>query len=365
MEGGELSKATLADQPMDCCFHPSANLLAGAVITGRVECFRFEGENTQRVFDLKAHSDSCRAVRFTTDGALLLSASADCSILATDSATGAAACRLEHAHGCGVNTLECIDAAVLASGDDDGVIKLWDVRQREAIGTFETHGDFISDFTYSPDNNSLVASSGDGSISVYDLGTRKLIAQSEDDADDELLSVAVLKNGKKVVCGSQEGVVFIYSWGYFNDCSDRFPGHPNSIDALVKFDEDTIITGSSDGLIRILNILPNKMLGVVGEHDEYPIECLALSGDKKLLASASHDNTIKLWDISYLHDTDDAEDGAEDVPEGAGDDGSDMSDSDDDAKSKAKAEKTRMKGKGKGKGSKGAGAGPNFFQDML
>lgn len=49
-------------------------------------------------------------------------------------------------------------------------------------------------------------------------------AQSENDADDELLSVAVMKGDKKVVAGTQSGVVNLYSWGHIDDCSDRFPG---------------------------------------------------------------------------------------------------------------------------------------------
>ena len=49
-------------------------------------------------------------------------------------------------------------------------------------------------------------------------------AQSENDADDELLSVAVMKGDKKVVAGTQSGVVNLYSWGHLEDCSDRFPG---------------------------------------------------------------------------------------------------------------------------------------------
>lgn len=28
----------------------------------------------------------------------------------------------------------------------------------------------------------------------------------------------------QVVCGSTSGVLDIWSWGYWNDCSDRFPG---------------------------------------------------------------------------------------------------------------------------------------------
>jgi len=52
----------------------------------------------------------------------------------------------------------------------------------------------------------------------------QLRARSEDDADDELLAVVVVKGGSKLVTGSQMGVLSLYSWGYFNDCSDRFPG---------------------------------------------------------------------------------------------------------------------------------------------
>lgn len=49
-------------------------------------------------------------------------------------------------------------------------------------------------------------------------------AQSENDADDELLSVSLLKGDKKVVTGTQSGVINLYSWGNMDDCSDRFPG---------------------------------------------------------------------------------------------------------------------------------------------
>lgn len=43
--------------------------------------------------------------------------------------------------------------------------------------------------------------------------------------------------------------------------------------------------------------MPNSLLGVVGSHEEYPIERLALSGEGDLLASVSHDQTVKFWNI--------------------------------------------------------------------
>ena len=63
-------------------------------------------------------------------------------------------------------------------------------------------------------------------------------------------------------------------------CAAAAAGHPASVDALAEFDADTLLTGSSDGVIRIVSILPNRMLGVVGEHDAYPVERLGLSHDR-------------------------------------------------------------------------------------
>jgi hypothetical protein len=38
------------------------------------------------------------------------------------------------------------------------------------------------------------------------------------------------------------------------------------VTALLRYDDDTLLTGSSDGLIRVLSVQPNRMLGVLGEH---------------------------------------------------------------------------------------------------
>ncbi|XP_061990269.1 WD repeat-containing protein 55-like isoform X2 [Rosa rugosa] len=60
-----------------------------------------------------------------------------------------------------------------------------------------------------------------------------------------------MKNGQKVICSSQSGNILLYSWGCFKDCSDRFIDlSPNSVDALLKLDEDRLIAGSETRLIR-------------------------------------------------------------------------------------------------------------------
>ncbi len=85
-------------------------------------------------------------------------------------------------------------------------------------------------------------------------------------------------------------------WGKYRD---KMPGHPKSVDTIVAISDDVICTGSSDGLIRsdvatsvfsqpysAVALFPKKkLLGVVGEHEEFPIERIRLSGH----TTTSHD----------------------------------------------------------------------------
>ena len=110
-------------------------------------------------------------------------------------------------------------------------------------------------------------------MAIYDLRkpSEKNVERS-DDQEAEITCIETVKHGKKVVCGTQDGVMLFFSWGRWGDQSDRYPGHPETVDCCVKIDERTMLTGSSDGLIRALQVHPNKLLGVLGSHDDFPVE---------------------------------------------------------------------------------------------
>ncbi|XP_054792503.1 WD repeat-containing protein 55-like isoform X1 [Prosopis cineraria] len=291
----------LGKLPFDIDFHSSDQLVAAGLINGDLHLYRYNPDSAPvRLLEVQAHTESCRAVRFINDGRALLTGSPDCSILATDVETGSAIARLDNAHGAAVNRLINLTESTVATGDDEGCIKVWDTRQRSCCNSFNAHEDYISDMTFASDAMKLLGTSGDGTLSVCNLRRNKVQAQSEF-SEDELLSIVIMKNGRKIVCGSQTGTLLLYSWGYFQDCSDRFIDlSPNSIDALLKLDEDRIITGSENGLINLVGILPNRIIQPIAEHSEYPIERLAFSHDRKYLGSIAHDHTLKLWDLDDL-----------------------------------------------------------------
>eukprot|EP00122_Pirum_gemmata_P003602 Pgem_evm1s3258 len=199
-----------------------------------------------------------------------------------------------------------INDHLIASGDDCGVIKAWDLRQQMQIMDVKVSEEYISDFDFNDNKKTLIATSGAGTLSALNMRKREVIHTSEP-MDEELLSVAIMKNGKKVVCGSIEGVLDIFSWDEWGDISDRFVGHPDSVDSIVKLDEDTLVTASADGLIRVIQIQPHSMLGVLGMHMDCPVERIRLSPDKSLLSSCSHDRTVKFWDVSECQASDQTE----------------------------------------------------------
>ena len=73
--------------------------------------------------------------------------------------------------------------------------------------------------------------------------------------------------------------------------------------------EDVVLTGSSDGFIRAVEILPTKFLGIIADHGEFPIERIKLDRHSKWLGSASHDEVLKLTDVGDALEDSDEEDG--------------------------------------------------------
>jgi WD40 repeat protein len=56
---------------------------------------------------------------------------------------------------------------MLASGSKGGIIKLWKLDSQTELCTLEGHSKDITGLIFSPDNQTLVSSSGDTSIKVW------------------------------------------------------------------------------------------------------------------------------------------------------------------------------------------------------
>ncbi|MCA8952303.1 MAG: protein kinase, partial [Planctomycetes bacterium] len=88
-------------------------------------------------------------------------------VLLLDAATGAA--RVVGDHG---DTVRCLtflrDGDLLASGGDDGVVRLWDVAAASLVHELRGHAEGVLGIDVSPDQQRLVTSARDGAIKLWD-----------------------------------------------------------------------------------------------------------------------------------------------------------------------------------------------------
>jgi len=372
MAATALASITTKEHTFDVKFHPTESFLAIATISGRIELHNFDADagSAELRRSVRSHKDSCRAACFLGDdaSARLVSTSADCFVAMADVETGKRLWRAKLAAA--GNALLPIEGNRVIAGDDDGRICVFDVREKKAVIVYEENHDFISDMVLGSDGRSLCATSGDGTLAIYDIrknGVKGLTAMS-DFQEDEFLSLAIVRSGTKVVCGSQTGVLCIFSWGDWGDQKDRIKGHPMSVDAMARVSEDSILTGSSDGKIRAVAVhnreLGSRVLGIVAEHGDLPVERLALSPCGGFFASASHGQpAVHLWSMEAAAKMFSGEDvaGGEGDGGGAGDSDVDSDDSDE-----PKAKKRRKKGKNKVANPKDVArkAAGGFFGDL-
>ncbi|XP_045203971.2 LOW QUALITY PROTEIN: WD repeat-containing protein 55-like [Mercenaria mercenaria] len=294
---------SFSDIVVDICFHPEKDVIASGTIEGDayLHSYSTTSENSE-LMKLSHHKKSCRVVRFSPSGEELHTASKDKSFNSIDLNTGTVKRKVKSAHESPIYSMLVTGENFLVTGDDDGHLKLWDLRQQKAVMEVKESEEFISDIAVDDAKRTLLTTSGEGTLTAFNLRRKKLDTQSEL-FDSEFLSLAIVKRGQKVVCGCGMGELNIFTWGEWGNISDRFPGHPMSVDCMVPLTDDIVCTGSCDGMIRAVNILPNRFLGVVGEHPgDFPVENLSLSRDKHWLASCSHDQKIKFWNVDSIKD---------------------------------------------------------------
>ncbi|XP_033216117.1 WD repeat-containing protein 55 homolog [Belonocnema kinseyi] len=295
----------LEDTAMDICFHPNRDLIALAMISGDVLLYKYNNEETELLSTIEMHVKSCRDVEFSADGSTLFSTAKDKSIMLMDVESEKLTRLYDEAHECPIFTLTIINENTFATGDDDGVVKLWDLRQpgTQPIFSLKEMEEYVSAMVTNSDGKYLVCASGDGSLTTINIPGKKMHVQSEE-YDEEMTCLGLFKSETKILSATNKGKMYLFNWGEFGLHSDELPSlTKKSINCMIPITENVVVTGGEDGILRATNLFPNRHLGVVGQHN-FPVERLDISNDGTLIASSSYENDVKFWNVQYFEDLD-------------------------------------------------------------
>ncbi|KAF8291256.1 hypothetical protein TcYC6_0123890 [Trypanosoma cruzi] len=380
---------------IDLAMHPQLPIFAAGLVTGEVEVHEYRATETRRrpitqqyfkgdgfqetnPYNIRMHPSGCvSAMEFTEDGNYLVTASSDRTISVLDCVAEQIALHIgdgtatkkmtpgtnrrknvnnisskretmkmkkrnKNPHKFGISAINVCDVNLLASGDDDGMIAIWDMRQRTPAFRYHEHGDYVSQMIYFSDIQELVSSSGDTCLGVFDLRGGKIRDYSEK-RKDELSCFAFVNNTgnntssfiPSIVCGTPNGGLPVWKFGSWRRPYDILDRHPAECESIISFNNpdstfnhNIILTGACDGLVRVIQMYPvrrnlcqlsardftyshNNSIGgkssgsyanmaVRRQRGNEGISRMRLSHDSAMLAVCGTDNIIDFVDVRFL-----------------------------------------------------------------
>jgi hypothetical protein len=193
--------------------------------------------------------------------------------------------------GSNVDALVTLPDGRLASGSNDGNIRLWAPSTGACTAVFEGHQGFVVWALAVLGDGRLASGSDDNTIRLWDLATGACAAVFEGH-QGPVSALAVLGDGR-LASGSDDKTIRLWDPAT-GACAAVFKGHRGQVNALAVLGDGRLASGSDDKTIRLWDPATGNCERVFQGHQDW-VRALAVLGDGRL-ASGSFDNTIRLWD---------------------------------------------------------------------
>ncbi|MFO1008373.1 MAG: protein kinase [Planctomycetaceae bacterium] len=188
------------------------------------------------------------------------------------------------------------DGRFLASGSDDGTMKIWEVASGRELATSLNHSQTVVQTRFSPAGTRVASLCLDGSLRVWEFDPKTGLPSAQHREVDEHRkgrSLCWSADGRLIATGGNEGEVVLWDANTLQVVR-RFQDHEATVRQILFLEGDrTLLTVSTDSTVCIRDLAVNdRVIHKWGE--EFDAYCVALLPDGDTLAVGQGHGVISL-----------------------------------------------------------------------
>ena len=186
------------------------------------------------------------------------------------------------------------DSTILATGDRDGLIQLWDTAAwQEARAPYSGHKKAIVDLAFSPDRTKLASVSLDNDLIQWDLNSTEN-SRSSLTLLSQVSAVAYSGDSTRIVTGGNDLLINIWDAANLSFVKKK-DFSAQIVDIVNVQDSSVFVIGGNDQSVGLLDISGEVRLTSVGRL-RYPLTSVAASRDGRLISAGDLNGGVAVWE---------------------------------------------------------------------
>jgi|GEM_PF-2005116 len=293
---------TTGGRVLDLGFAPRGGRLAATTLHG-LRLWELSGSDAPRpLLADQGHGERVLAVAASPDGRLIASGDGDGGLLLWDAASGQELKRLP----AGEAAIEALafagDGKRLASGDGDGTVRVWNLSagaEAASLHTTLAGSGRVAALAFAEADSRLVIASGNGAARALDLadGTTRTLAPYA----SEVEAVAMDRGGRLLALGIKDAVLGLVDLVEAQADAPPRPALPSlggRIKALALSDDGGLLAAAmQDGYVRLLDAASGaERARLIGAGDK--LASLVFTADGSRLIGGRNDGGVVVWDVA-------------------------------------------------------------------